>query len=482
MPPYLVLALAVCFVVYAIREDRKRTPLLSNALFWPTLWYVVAATRPIGVWFVLWKLPLFGSESGDATDGSPIDRMFYGVLSLIGFYVLSRRRVRWAVLIRENMWLAVLLGYLFLSVGWSDYPMVSFKRLVKVIGAIVMALVILTEPDRAGAITAVLRRGAYVCIPLSIVAIRYFRDIGVSWDYMGTSSSWQGVSNSKNVLGEVAATSGLVFIWERARRAKIKQGRWVDYLLIAMSVYLLKGEEGRISMTAITVFALGFGIFFGFHVFKNRPGTARLLFRATISGIMVLLLLVIVHSVSPFPEHSMFGSLITTFGRDITLTGRTEIWNDVYHVAARDPLFGIGFGGFWIGRIANIPWNENMSWILGQGHDGYVDVYLQLGWCGILLFFATLFACASKINRSLETDFDYARFRAVFFCVIIYVNITESTFLRGEHNLWLVFLLIALNVPTYAFDYHAPPAPVKADANPADEMDEESMRGPAVFP
>ena len=61
-----------------------------------------------------------------------------------------------------------------------------------------------------------------------------------------------------------------------------------------------------------------------------------------------------------FSPDSFFGRIITVLGRDITLTDRTYIRSDAYGAAAGNPLLGVGFGGFWIGQIANIPWNTHM--------------------------------------------------------------------------------------------------------------------------
>jgi exopolysaccharide production protein ExoQ len=134
-------------------------------------------------------------------------------------------------------------------------------------------------------------------------------------------------------------------------------------------------------------------------------------------------------------------------GRDMTLTGRTEIWHDIFVVASQHPLLGVGYGAFWIGEMANIPWSHNMTWTLGQAHNGYIDIYLQLGWMGILLLIAIIVVSIPKLLRTFTIDFEYGKICSTLFLLILFVNITESTFLRGEHALWFLFLLVVLNVP-----------------------------------
>jgi O-antigen ligase len=171
----------------------------------------------------------------------------------------------------------------------------------------------------------------------------------------------------------------------------------------------------------------------------------------TVFGITAaLIMLVIVHSVSPFSEKSIFGLVITSLGRDITMTGRTEIWHDVYEAASGNPLFGVGFGGFWIGRLANIPWNAHMSWVLGQAHSGYVDTYLQIGLVGAFVLAMVFYTTVPKLLNSLADDFDFGCFRITLFLTILFINITEAVYLRGDHHLWLILLLVICMVPPSA--------------------------------
>lgn len=444
MPPKLALLIALAFIVFVFIAERKRNVEVSPALFWVLLWCLVASSRPVGVWLYLLGVPVLGSD--DPTEGSLPERVFYGTLMLIGVFFLVRRTIDRTALGRDNIWILLLFFYMGVSIVWSDYPIVSFKRLVKSFGAMIMALVVLTEANPMEAVSAVLRRCAYVHIPLSLMVIKYFRDIGVSFSYFG-ETSWVGIATSKNTLGQVAAISALYFIWEWLRNAGNKEGRVIRALYIVMSLWLLKGADDSVSMTSVTVFSLCLFLFWRLQRYKTRPlqgGRFFVVMSVTILGMLVFF---ITHALVHFSEDSLFGGVVKALGRDMTFTGRTEIWHDVFQVASRSPLVGVGYGAFWIGRLANIPWTEQMTWTLGQAHSGYVDTYLQLGWVGVCLLFAVILSAIPQIIRSFYVDFEYGRFRMTFFLVILFVNITESTFLRGEHFLWFLFLLTAISVP-----------------------------------
>jgi O-antigen ligase len=449
MPPYLALFSGSVFVCYAFHSDRKRKPKLSRELAWPTLWYLVVATRPFGVWLAMWGVPIPGG-SGDPTEGSILDRFFFGGLTLIGIWILAKRRFDATAVFRCNPWLAALLAFMALSMVWSSYPFVSLKRYIKILGSVVMAFVILTEANPLQAFHTVIRRCLYVHLPMSIICVKYFREIGVSFSWEGSSSAWQGISTSKNTLGQIAMLGVVYFFWEVWRRWREVRWRNLHLLYLGMALWLLKGSGDSISLTSLSVSVFALVVFIGLQLLHNNGRVLRPFVNSVFAGIAALITLVLIHSVVHFQADGFFGQLITAFGRDITLTDRTNIWNDVYAAASGNPLLGVGFGGFWIGRLANIPWNENMTWVLGQAHSGYVDTYLQLGLIGAFLLANVIFSTLPKLFHSLADNFEFGCFRITLFLTILFVNITESTFLRGDHHLWLLTMVVLWNVPRKA--------------------------------
>ena len=68
---------------------------------------------------------------------------------------------------------------------------------------------------------------------------------------------------------------------------------------------------------------------------------------------------------------------ILALGEDTTLTGRTDLWEDLEKIEV-NPIVGVGFESFWVGeRIA--PLWERYWWHPNQAHDGYYEMFLNLG-------------------------------------------------------------------------------------------------------
>jgi exopolysaccharide production protein ExoQ len=311
-------------------------------------------------------------------------------------------------------------------------------------------LVVLTDERPFEAVLTILRRCLYIHLPMSIVCIKYYRYIGVSFDWFGVSESWMGIATSKNTLGQVAMIGMLYFAWEIWRHWRQPGQRYIHFVYLAMAAYLLKGSEDTISLTSISVTIFALTVFYGLYSLRSSAIAIR---RFTLTAFTItsgLILFVVLHSIVMFSRDSLFGQLIALFGRDVTLTDRTSIWSDVYAVASGSPLLGVGFGGFWIGRLANIPWSNQFTWVLGQAHSGYIDTYLQLGLVGVVLLAGVILTSVPRMLAAVQDNFDFACFRITFFLTVLFVNITETTLLRGDHHLWLVFLLVVWTVPDLA--------------------------------
>ena len=162
MPP--VVALGLCSVgvlVLLWRESRVR-PGVSVASWIPTIWLLIIGSRSVGQWLNL-SAPVGAADA--YVDGSPVDRMVFFALMVSAIVILAYRRFALGRLIMQNkMWVLFFL-YCGLSVAWSDFPAVTFRRWFKSAGDPLMVFVLLTEARPALAIEVVLRRCAYVLLP-----------------------------------------------------------------------------------------------------------------------------------------------------------------------------------------------------------------------------------------------------------------------------------------------------------------------------
>lgn len=137
----------------------------------------------------------------------------------------------------------------------------------------------------------------------------------------------------------------------------------------------------------------------------------------------------------------------------MTFTGRTGLWKDLLNNAEKNSVFGVGFGAFWVGRIgyAMYPldnWTRaTPEWRPGEGHNGYLDAYVDLGVIGMMLVLLVIGLAFAGALNDLQNDFEFGSLRLTLLLSIVMNNLTESSLLKGTHSLWFVFLLVAVNVP-----------------------------------
>jgi O-antigen ligase len=134
------------------------------------------------------------------------------------------------------------------------------------------------------------------------------------------------------------------------------------------------------------------------------------------------------------------GALAGLLDRDVTLTGRTDIWEDVLKLGT-NPLVGCGFASVWL-----TPGGAGLAQDLGipHCHNGYLETYLNSGFVGVGLLLALIIAAGKVMIRELSFDTNMSNLFAAFVVTSLIYNYTEVAF--NDSNivglgLWLVALL-----------------------------------------
>jgi O-antigen ligase len=354
-----------------------------------------------------------------------------------GLIVMAVRWRQVGTVLRSNGPLLVFFLYCAISVFWSDFPFVAFKRWNKALGDLIMVLIVLTDPDPSAAIKRLLARTGFVLLPASILLIRYYGDLGRVYDRWEGTLQTVGVTTNKNMLGMTCLVLGLGALWRflkvyRSEKSALRTKQLVAQgVLVALVVWLLSIAN---SMTSIVCFALAGSLIVATSIpamFRNRTAIHAL----------VLFLLFIACS----PLFSALGSgFVEVLGRDPTLTGRTFIWEIVLDLAG-NPLVGTGFESFWLGERLEKVWNI-FFFPLNEAHNGYIEVYLNLGWVGLAMLAAIMMAGYRDILRSFHQGQDMAKLRLAYFVAALAYSLTEAGF-RMMSPIWIFFLLAVTAIP-----------------------------------
>ncbi len=443
MNPLLALFLTILFIFYLFKRDLGQQSNVSHAIWIPWLWMMILGSRYVSEWLNLGSSVELSANALE--DGSPIDRIVFFILIAAALYVLWKRQISWSLLFQNNVGLTLFLCYCAVSILWSDFPFVAFKRLIKVLGHPLMALLLLTERTPVKAVETVIKRCAYVLIPMSILFIKYYPDIGRGYDRWEFKPIILGVTHDKNALGYICVVLGLFFACKLLSLfgKNSEPGKMIEKIVtisfFSMIWWLLYISNSKTSLVCLLI-----GIFIV--VMLGFPSIKKHLEFYVYISVFVLLILQMTFNITE--------SIILSLGRDLTLTGRNEVWADVLDMTT-DPLIGTGFESFWLGKRLETLWAKHW-WKPNQAHNGYIETYINLGWLGLLFLSGAIFSSFRNIRKMLilhidpgkpaTTNFDFGRYRTGFLAILIIYNISEAVF-KGLHCLFFIFFVIAIEYP-----------------------------------
>jgi O-antigen ligase len=443
MPTQFFLALTIVLFVIAIkRESQAKSPI--SAASWITfIWVVLASIRPISSFLYPGQSmafqQFFSWEQGtvDLIQSNPLERNMRIALMIVGLIILYKRRNRFTLHFGENAWICLFYLYTLVSIGWAVYPAIAFKRWIRLAGDAVIALLLLTEDDSAATLERIVWRTAAILLPLSLFLVKFSDRLGRIYTPWGTQM-WVGVAGHKNSLGELCAYTGIVLVWRCLKRWPKVDG--FDALLLAIAGYLLVGSR---CSTASIVLLVGLVLLM---VQSRMKGNIRKFNRVVI--ITLLSVLILQGLAIVFFNSSLAPMLFSAAGRDTSFTGRVPLWLELINIGLTRPLWGFGYTSFWLDREAVTELYEKLRWTPTTTHNGYLEIFMNLGLVGLLSLMLLLKRTYKNIMMTYEEDPDFGRLKVVIFTMIVLHNFTESTLGMPNALLWLLLLFSAIVVRT----------------------------------
>jgi exopolysaccharide production protein ExoQ len=429
MPPFVALLLWLVLLLSLLCFEPARDRSASTVLWVPLIWMFIAGSRNPSQWL-----------GGSATleDGNPVDRTISSALLLLAIGILMSRSFNWSGFFARNLALTVFLLFTLLSILWSDFPLVSLKRWIRDFGNYLVILVVLSDRRPVEATRTLFRRLFFLLIPLSILLVKYYPEIGRVYDPWTGMAQYSGATTGKNLLGLEALLSGLFFfwdtvtIWSHRRQRRTKRVIQVNFAFLGMSLWLLNIAN---SATCRVCMVLGCLVVAAVHTrfFKRRPLLLKVLIPTAFCLYLILAF-----------GLDMNGQLAGAVGKDPTLTDRTKIWAFVLSMHT-NPLIGTGYESFWMGPRLKWFWQTAGLGQINEAHNGYLEVYLNLGLVGLCLLGWFLIASYRTICTRLKPFSNLASLTLALWLTMLFYSVTEAGFRSGL--IWLTFLLAGVAVP-----------------------------------
>ncbi len=321
--------------------------------------------------------------------------------------------------------LLLLIAFAFLSIIWSGTPVMSAKRCIQFLG---IALVGWSAMQAAGSyarLISVLRTLFTVSLFVSLVFVALIPGRGIEAD----TGAWVGIFAHKNTFGLISLI--VITLWLPVVSTRHRAAYWMLGLLVMsfafLTVYMSDSRSSQIAI--VVVLSLWFAMKLPF----------RWPLKITLLPIPALILLFWVLNFQALGFEEYFSSAVS---RDVTLTGRTFLWEAVWDNFLKHPILGAGYNGFWTSsNEATVQIVASLGWTPLQSHNGYLDILNEIGLVGAGLFGFLLFQTLR--NSALLYRREKVLGMTFFLLIISQVtfNFAETSFGRGTSPGWFILIL-----------------------------------------
>ena len=285
-------------------------------------------------------------------------------------------------------------GWCILTAFWSNEPGITLRLGIQLALTVAIAVAM---AERLSARTFV--RVAFVAFGASGVASLLFGQI------RSDGAGWLGIFGSKNEFSfamSVLVLLSLALLLER-------RGRWIRVpalagLLLGAFLLVLGQSAGAMVTTAFTS-----GLGLALVALRGAGRSTRILVIALALMAAAALTLVAMEFRAELAE-----AFLSATGKDVTLTGRTDLWAEAAREIRAHPLLGQGFQAVWLpgNPVAEAMWarfdvppgsgfNFHNTWISNAVEIGLIGVGLQLAMFLTTLALVTRWVFGAQTAASL---------------------------------------------------------------------------------
>ncbi len=331
-------------------------------------------------------------------------------------------------------WLALLALLAIASSLWSLDPSVTLRRSIPfaLAGLLGVYFAARFPPARQMAIL----RLTLVFLALATVVFAVFLP-GIGLDHTpGHTADWQGVFTQKNACGRIMVLASAVILF--GGRVTLRR---LGELALFVFVLILSGSRGAWIIEGALVLLWLLVRFCG----RCGPRWRLVVAVASPAGALGCAALVFVN----YPR------LAPLFGRDLTLSGRTAIWAQVLGNIARHPWLGYGYDAFWRGMQGpSLQISSSVHFVVVHAHNGFLEIALELGAAGLLLFFLTGVRAARQLwPLWIRGPVEVIAFPlAVLFLIVLY-DLDENTLLLYNGLFWILTVSALVTIDTAVRDH-----------------------------
>ena len=347
-----------------------------------------------------------------------------GIYLITAFLIVLNLREFLRLCLRHP-WLFVLLLLAIFSTFWSDSPGFTARRSIVLVASTCFGVYLAQQYSLREIMRMLFIVGVIGAIGSYLVIWR-LPAAGISGGV--TAGDWQGLFGQKNTLGRFMAfevlTCGIGVLAEK--------GMWrlfcIFGVLACLPLLVMAKDSTAYIVSPILLLLLPAFQFARKHSFLRLTVFLSAL-GATVLGV-VFMIVVDPHKV------------LLMMGKDSSLSGRTDIWSMVWDKFMERPFFGYGYSAFWMGKDGKQSagiW-EALHWAVPHSHNGFLDILVQIGAVGLLIFLVGYLVFFNKALRcARESKTILGLYPLLYISFMILFNFSEGSILREENLFWVLY-------------------------------------------
>lgn len=377
-------------------------------------------------------LYLFGDESGSNSSSSG-SKLANAIWILIYIVIIGCVKNNFNLVfngIKNNFLIVLLTGIVIASITWSQAPEVTLRRSVSFLICLIYGFYLSEKFDSRQIVTLFYYLSCFVACS-SLIFILLVPKFGLASGVH--KGAWQGVYFHKNGLGRIA---GLCLITTILYFLEFKANRFYAFINIIFCFLLLVMSK---SSTALVAFAIIIPAYALLRWTYRKYNIMKSVLNVTILIILSYL------SVELFNAYSqdLFGEM----GKDDSFSGRVPLWVMLVEYIWQSPFLGYGYSAFWIPKILSKSIWVDTSWAPEQGHNGFIDLTLELGLTGLFIFLIILFKSYKRCFDQIKNNPDYTSYWYILTLIYLtVVSFTESFIIKYNNIYWLMLLICCISI------------------------------------
>ena len=356
----------------------------------------------------------------------------YGLIALLFLGVGIGRWQRFAYVATRDLFPWLLLGLSWVSFIWSAAPRVTSDESDIVIRATLFGayLAMRYTPKE------LMRLFAWTLGIAAVLSVIY----AVALPSRGISGGlWRGIFKHKQYMGRQMVIGAITFL-----NVAFDQGRyrWLLWAGVGLAVALVLLSQSK---SALLLLLLSLSLF-PLRKFVKQEYRLRV--------VLFITAFLLVGTVAMLVVSNLETIVVDILGKNMEFNGRVPIWTSAIEKGLERPWLGYGYAGFWTSDEASYILNSTWAGSGGGGrfhaHNGFIDVFLQLGFVGLSLcllsFLMLTIRTVTLINSTKGREFFWIfQFLIVFFLANAS---TVNTFVGGG-TMWILYVSMSFSTAVW---------------------------------